>query len=53
MLYTQYQWHQNFAMTSQTKYSFYRWSCGRDRRLDQVWGDDARTGNPWRTVPHQ
>ncbi|BEV36690.1 peptide-methionine (S)-S-oxide reductase MsrA [Synechococcus sp. M16CYN] len=41
------QYHQNYAMRSTIKYNYYRFACGRDRRLDQVWGDNARTGNDW------
>jgi len=40
-------YHQNYAENNALKYNYYRFACGRDRRLDQVWGDDARTGNPW------
>ena len=40
-------YHQNFAELNSIKYNFYRFSCGRDRRLDDVWGEDARTGHPW------
>ena len=39
--------HQNYAENNAVKYNFYRFSCGRDRRLDSVWGDNARTGNAW------
>jgi hypothetical protein len=28
-------------------YRYYRWSCGRDRRLDAVWGKRARSAVPW------
>ena len=40
-------YHQNYAELNSLKYNFYRFSCGRDRRLDDVWGDQARSGNPW------
>lgn len=40
-------YHQNYAELNSLKYNFYRFSCGRDRRLDDVWGDKARSGNPW------
>ena len=29
------------------KYKFYRFACGRDRRLDEVWGSKARTAAAW------
>ena len=25
-------------MKNPTKYKFYRWNCGRDQRLEQIWG---------------
>ncbi|MCP9801271.1 peptide-methionine (S)-S-oxide reductase MsrA [Synechococcus sp. RedBA-s] len=41
-------YHQNYAERNKVKYNYYRWSCGRDRRLDQVWGSRARGSLPWR-----
>ena len=43
-------YHQNYAELNALKYNFYRFSCGRDRRLDQVWGDKARGDAAW-SVP--
>ena len=40
-------YHQNFAELNSVKYKYYRWVCGRDRRLDEVWGDKARSGDSW------
>ena len=40
-------YHQNFAELNSIKYKYYRWACGRDKRLDDVWGGNARTANPW------
>jgi len=34
-------YHQNYHNINSIKYSFYRYSCGRDARLKQLWGDDA------------
>jgi peptide-methionine (S)-S-oxide reductase len=34
-------YHQNYHTINSIKYSFYRYSCGRDARLKQLWGDDA------------
>jgi peptide-methionine (S)-S-oxide reductase len=48
-------YHQNYAERNRAKYSFYRWSCGRDRRLDAVWGSKARKGTMWSSLqakPH-
>ncbi|MEB3202143.1 MAG: peptide-methionine (S)-S-oxide reductase MsrA [Synechococcus sp.] len=43
-------YHQNFAELNKVRYNYYRWACGRDRRLDTVWGARARSGRAW-TVP--
>ena len=40
-------YHQNFAENNDFKYKFYRYSCGRDKRLDQLWGKNSKTGNEW------
>lgn len=32
-------YHQNFYMTNPIRYKTYRWGCGRDRRLTEIWGD--------------
>ena len=34
-------YHQDFYLKNPTHYSRYRQGCGRDRRLDQLWGDAA------------
>jgi len=31
-------YHQDYYMTNPRKYAYYRWGCGRDARLEQVWG---------------
>jgi peptide-methionine (S)-S-oxide reductase len=36
-------YHQDFYQKNPTKYKFYRWNCGRDQRLEQLWG--ARKGD--------
>jgi peptide-methionine (S)-S-oxide reductase len=40
-------YHQNYARRNGVKYNYYRWSCGRDRRLDAVWGRRARSSQRW------
>ena len=40
-------YHQNFADRNELKYKFYRFSCGRDQRLDNLWGDKARSLDLW------
>ena len=34
-------YHQNYYKNYSTRYKFYRWSCGRDARLKEIWGDKA------------
>ncbi len=41
------EYHQNFAERNELKYKFYRFSCGRDQKLDKLWGDNARSINLW------
>jgi peptide-methionine (S)-S-oxide reductase len=36
--------HQDFYKKSPVRYKLYRWRCGRDERLNEIWGDKA-TGN--------
>lgn len=33
--------HQDFYRKSPVRYKFYRWNCGRDQRLKEIWGDKA------------
>ena len=40
-------YHQDFAVSNELKYKFYRFSCGRDQKLDKLWGDNARSKNAW------
>jgi peptide-methionine (S)-S-oxide reductase len=40
-------YHQNYAERNSVKYTYYRWACGRDRRLDAVWGKRARSAAAW------
>ena len=40
-------YHQNFANNNDLKYKFYRYSCGRDKRLDKLWGENSKTSNEW------
>jgi peptide-methionine (S)-S-oxide reductase len=32
------EYHQDFYKKNPAKYKFYRWNCGRDQRLEQIWG---------------
>lgn len=38
------EYHQDFYEKNPIRYQYYRWGCGRDRRLDELWGNEARTG---------
>ena len=40
-------YHQNFAERNELKYKFYRFSCGRDQKLNSLWGSNARLKNNW------
>ena len=40
-------YHQDFAKRNYAKYSYYRFRCGRDRRLVSIWNDRAKTSLPW------
>ena len=41
------EYHQDFAEKNELKYKFYRFACGRDQKLDKLWGDNARSKNFW------
>lgn len=32
------EYHQNYKEKNPVRYKFYRWNCGRDQRLKEVWG---------------
>ena len=40
-------YHQDFAKRNELKYKFYRFSCGRDQKLDNLWKNNARSINVW------
>jgi len=31
-------YHQDYSTKNPARYKFYRWNCGRDQRLKEVWG---------------
>lgn len=35
-------YHQNYYKTNPIRYKVYRWNCGRDKRLKEIWGDLAK-----------
>ena len=34
-------YHQDFYKNNSVRYKFYRWNCGRDQRLKEIWGDKS------------
>jgi len=34
-------YHQDYYKKNPIRYQFYRWNCGRDQRLHEIWGDKA------------
>jgi len=40
------EYHQRYHEKNPIRYKYYRWNCGRDRRLREVWGADAPAAEP-------
>lgn len=34
-------YHQDYYKNNPLRYKYYRWGCGRDQRLDEIWGNKA------------
>jgi len=34
-------YHQDYYLKNAVRYRYYRFSCGRDSRLEEIWGDEA------------
>lgn len=34
-------YHQDYYLKNALRYKYYRYSCGRDQRLEELWGEDA------------
>jgi peptide-methionine (S)-S-oxide reductase len=32
------EYHQDYYLKNAVRYKYYRWNCGRDQRLEQLWG---------------
>lgn len=32
-------YHQNYYQVNPVRYKYYRWNCGRDQRLEELWGE--------------
>jgi len=35
-------YHQDYYQKNPVRYKYYRWSCGRDNRLQELWGDPPK-----------
>ncbi|MCL4106631.1 UNVERIFIED_CONTAM: hypothetical protein GTU68_009765 [Idotea baltica] len=35
------EYHQDYYLKNPVRYKYYRWNCGRDKRLQDIWGDAA------------
>lgn len=36
-------YHQDYYRKNPTSYAYYRWNCGRDRRLERLWGKPPKS----------
>ncbi len=37
------EYHQDYYLKNPLRYKYYRWNCGRDQRLNEIWGDAANS----------
>jgi len=35
-------YHQDYYKKNPVRYKYYRWGCGRDQRVEKIWGDKAK-----------
>ena len=35
------EYHQDYYLKNPLRYQYYRWTCGRDQRLSQIWGEES------------
>jgi peptide-methionine (S)-S-oxide reductase len=33
------EYHQDYYLKNPVRYKYYRWNCGRDQRLEAIWGE--------------
>ena len=38
-------YHQDYYQKNPLRYKYYRFACGRDQRLEQLWGENTGTGD--------
>lgn len=36
-------YHQDYYKNNPLRYKYYRWNCGRDQRLKEIWGERVKT----------
>lgn len=39
-------YHQDYHNKNPLRYKYYRWNCGRNQKVEQLWGDKAYMGIP-------
>jgi len=39
-------YHQDYYKKNPVRYRYYRWACGRNRQVEEVWGEEAYEGIP-------
>jgi peptide-methionine (S)-S-oxide reductase len=37
------EFHQDYYLKNPLRYQYYRWNCGRDQRLSQIWGEESNS----------
>lgn len=37
-------YHQNYYKKNSARYKYYRWACGRDKKVKKLWGNEAYRG---------
>tara|TARA_R110002110_G_scaffold160846_2_gene359325 strand:- start:514 stop:1152 length:639 start_codon:yes stop_codon:yes gene_type:complete len=40
------EYHQDYHTKKPLRYKYYRWNCGRNQKVEMLWGDKAYTGIP-------
>ncbi|MCP4111254.1 MAG: peptide-methionine (R)-S-oxide reductase MsrB [Desulfobacteraceae bacterium] len=43
-------YHQNYYKNNSIRYKAYRWNCGRDKRLKEIWGDKEKHKKPMENI---
>jgi peptide-methionine (S)-S-oxide reductase len=37
------EYHQDYYVKNPVRYKFYRYNCGRDQRLEELWGKNEKS----------